>query len=126
MSLSIGCLENNHLSSPRRVVRIVVTVSGLLIIFPLSVIFIGFDVSAVNTKGVTALIYAVVVGTYLGMLLSFYNIQRFGATAAVMSAYVIPVIASLTGMLLLGEQITFPMMGGMALIGVGVWMINRG
>ena len=97
-----------------------------LVVMPLSVAFIGFDVSAVDTQGISALVYAAIVGTFLGMLFSFYNIQRFGATAAVMSAYVIPVIASLTGILLLGEQITLLMFGGMVLIGWGVWMINRG
>jgi drug/metabolite transporter (DMT)-like permease len=97
-----------------------------LVVMPLSLIFIGFDVSAVNTQGVLALIYAAIVGTFFGMLFSFYNIQRFGATAAVMSAYVIPVIASLTGVLLLGEKITLSMLGGMILVIVGVWMINRG
>ena len=72
-----------------------------------------------------ALIYAAIFGTFLGMLLSLYNIQRFGATAAVMSAYVIPVVATLTGVLLLGEQITSGMVGGMILISVGVWLLNK-
>ena len=97
-----------------------------LVVFPLSIIFFGFDISLVDAQGITALIYAAIVGTFLGMLLSFYNIQRFGATAAVMSSYVIPVIASLTGVLLLHEQITIPMAIGMVLIILGVWLINRG
>jgi drug/metabolite transporter (DMT)-like permease len=97
-----------------------------LVVMPLSLIFVGFDLSQVNAQGVWALIYASIFGTFLGMLLSLYNIQRFGATAAVMGAYVIPVVATLTGVLLLGEQITAGMIGGMLLIFLGVWMINRG
>jgi drug/metabolite transporter (DMT)-like permease len=96
-----------------------------LVVIPLSVSFIGFDVSRVDLQGVLALVYAAIAGTFVGMLLSFYNIQRFGAIAAVMSAYVTPMVASLTGVLLLGEQITFSMLGGMTLIGLGVWQINR-
>ena len=59
------------------------------------------------------------------MLFSLYNIQRFGATAAVMSAYVIPVVATLTGVFLLGEQITTGMVGGTVLIATGVWLLNK-
>jgi drug/metabolite transporter (DMT)-like permease len=99
--------------------------SGALIVIPFSLAFTGFDVSQVNMQGVVALFYAAIVGTFLGMLLSFYNIQKFGATAAVMTAYIIPVVTVLTGVLLLDEQITWGMVGGMLLIGLGVWMINR-
>jgi drug/metabolite transporter (DMT)-like permease len=97
-----------------------------LVVLPVAAIFIGFDFSQTNSQGWLALIYAAVFGTFLGMLLSFYNVQRFGATAAVMAAYVIPVIASLTGVLLLDEIITPGMLAGMGMIIIGVWLINRG
>jgi len=42
-----------------------------------------------------------------------------------MSAYVIPVVATLTGVLLLGEQITPGIVGGMILISVGVGLLNK-
>jgi drug/metabolite transporter (DMT)-like permease len=96
-----------------------------LVVMPLSYVFIGFDLTQVDSQGVFALIYAAIFGTSLGMLLSLYNIQRFGATAAVMAAYVIPVVASITGVLLLGERITVGMVGGMILISVGVWLLNK-
>lgn len=97
-----------------------------LVVMPLSMIFVGFDLSQMNTQGFWALIYAAVFGTFLGMLLSLYNIQRFGATAAVMTSYVIPVVATVLGMLLLEEQITGGMLGGMLLILAGVLLINKG
>ncbi len=100
--------------------------TAALVVMPLSIIFVGFDLSRVDTQGLMALFYAAVVGTFFGMLLSFYNIQRFGATASVMSAYIIPVVAMLTGILFLGEQITTGMFGGMVLITLGVWLINKG
>jgi drug/metabolite transporter (DMT)-like permease len=100
--------------------------TAALFVMPLSIIFVGFDLSQVNSQGVMALFYAALVGTFLGMLLSLYNIQRFGATAAVMSAYIIPVVAMLTGVLLLGERITAGMLGGMVLIMLGVWLIIKG
>jgi len=100
--------------------------AAALVVMPLSIIFVGFDLSQVNSQGVLALIYAAVIGTFLGMLLSLYNIQRFGATAAVMSAYIIPVITGITGIILLGEHITVGMMAGILLIMLGVWLINKG
>ena len=103
-------------------IRIFVTA---LIVMPLSYFFVGFDLSQVNSQEVMALIYASIFGTFLGMLFSLYNIQRFGATAAVMSAYVIPVVATITGVLLLDEQITMGIFAGMALILVGVGLLNK-
>jgi drug/metabolite transporter (DMT)-like permease len=97
-----------------------------LVVMPLSIFFVGFDLSRVDSQGLFALIYAAIFGTFLGMLLSLYNIQRFGATAAVMTAYIIPVVTMLTGVFLLGEQITTGMIGGMILIMLGVWLINKG
>jgi drug/metabolite transporter (DMT)-like permease len=96
-----------------------------LVVMPLSYFYVGFDLSQVDSQGLLALVYAAIFGTFLGMLLSLYNIQRFGATAAVMTAYVIPVVASIAGVLFLGEQITTGMLGGMAFISAGVWLLNK-
>jgi drug/metabolite transporter (DMT)-like permease len=96
-----------------------------LVVMPLSIAVVGFDLSQVNLQGVLALIYAAVFGTFLGMLFSLYNVQRFGATAAVMSAYVIPLVTSITGVLILDEQITTGMVAGMLLIASGVWLLNQ-
>ena len=85
----------------------------------------GVDLSGVDTRGYLALIYAALVGTFSGLMLSFYNIKRFGATAASMPTYVIPVVASLGGALVLGERITPGMLVGMALIAAGIALINR-
>jgi drug/metabolite transporter (DMT)-like permease len=98
--------------------------AGALVLVPISFLLEGFDVSRVNPQGFAALIFAAIVGTFLGFLLSFYNIQRFGATAAVMTAYVVPVVAGLIGFLFLDEQVTWGMALGIALIILGVWMIN--
>jgi drug/metabolite transporter (DMT)-like permease len=96
-----------------------------LVVMPLSVLFVGFDLSEVNTQGWMALIYASIFGTFLGMLFSLYNVQRFGATAAVMSAYVIPAVATICGIIFLGEKITGGILVGMILIASGVWLLNK-
>jgi drug/metabolite transporter (DMT)-like permease len=95
------------------------------VVMPISLILVGFDVSMVTEKGVAALFYAAFVGTFCGLILAFYNIQRFGATASAMTAYIIPIFAAVGGTLLLGEKITLGMLAGMALILSGVIIINR-
>lgn len=95
-----------------------------LVVMPISILVVGFDIGSVNRQGILVLLYATVVGTFGGMLLAFYNIKRFGATAAAMTAYIIPVVASLGGWFILGEKITNGMLVGMALVIAGIAFIN--
>jgi drug/metabolite transporter (DMT)-like permease len=97
-----------------------------VIIMPLSLLLVGFDLTDVSRAGYLVLLYAAIPGTFFAFLLEFSNIQRFGATASVMVAYVIPVVATIGGALFLGEQITMGMLAGLVLIAIGVWQINKG
>jgi drug/metabolite transporter (DMT)-like permease len=94
-------------------------------VMPLSILVIGFDFSAVTWQGYLALAYSAVAGTFLAFLLVFHIIKRFGATSAAMTSYVIPIVAAIGGVLVLGETITPGMVGGMALIISGVIVLNR-
>jgi drug/metabolite transporter (DMT)-like permease len=96
-----------------------------LFVFPLSLLLIGIDLSQVTVAGYGALIYAALVGTFAGMMLAFYNIQRFGATASAVTAYVIPIVASIGGVLILDERITGNMLIGLLLIVGGIALINQ-
>lgn len=99
--------------------------AAAVVVMPLSAMFIGIDLSPVTGHGYAALGYAALVGTFAGMLLAFYNVQRFGATASAMTAYVVPMVAVVGGWLLLDEQITGVMLGGMALIIGGITILNE-
>ena len=103
-------------------IRIFITA---LTVMPLSLLTVGFDLSAVTASGYLALLYSAIVGTFLGLLLSFYNIKRFGATPAVMSTYVIPIVAGIGGMLVLGEEITLTMLIGMGVIVSGIALLQE-
>lgn len=96
-----------------------------LVVMPLSAVFVGFDLSPVTVTGYLALGYAAIIGTFLGMMLSFYNIKRFGATASAMTSYVMPIVTGFGGWLLLDEQITAGMLVGVVLIIAGIALINR-
>jgi drug/metabolite transporter (DMT)-like permease len=97
-----------------------------LVVTPISLLLVGFDLSQVTGQGYAALLYAALVGTFTGMLLAFYNIQRFGATSSAITAYVIPIAATIGGVLLLDETITLTMLLGMVVIIAGIALLNRG
>lgn len=100
--------------------------TATLTVMPLSLIFVGFDLSRVNSHGYLALGYAALAGTFLGTWIAFYVVKRFGATASSIVAYLIPIVALLTGRFLLGEQITKVMLAGMGLVIIGIAVLNRG
>lgn len=96
-----------------------------LFMAPIVLFFTGLDFSQVTAEGYFSLVYTALVGAFFGLILEFYIIKRFGATAAVMTAYVIPVVATVGGVLFLDERISLLMLGGMALIVLGIAIINQ-
>ncbi|MBW8010424.1 MAG: DMT family transporter [Chloroflexi bacterium] len=102
------------------------TFIAALTIMPLSILFIGFDFSQVNSQGFMALGYAAVVGTFFATIVEFYIVKRFGATTSAMTTYIVPVVASIGGVFMLGEQITVGMLFGMLLILGGIVVLNGG
>jgi drug/metabolite transporter (DMT)-like permease len=66
----------------------------------------------------------------IGMSASFVifvrMISRYGPTAALLATYVMPVVATLLGVLFLGETLTAPMLAGSALVLAGVLLFTRG
>jgi drug/metabolite transporter (DMT)-like permease len=95
-----------------------------LFVLPISVLLIGLDLQRVEETSYLALIYSALVGTFIGFLGYFYIIKQFGATSAAMTNYLVPVSASLGGVLLLGETITLGMVVGMVIIIAGIVIIN--
>lgn len=94
-------------------------------VIPLSFVLVGFDLSRVDYQGVLALGWASIFGTFLGMLLSFTIIKRFGATSSAMTAYIIPIVSSIGGVLLLDETITLGMVIGIILMLTGIVVLNE-
>lgn len=79
---------------------------------------------AVDWRGITALVYAALTGTLLAIIFFFENVRRFGATAAAMIQYVIPVVATIGGILLLNERFTPSMAIGIGLIVGGITLLR--
>ncbi len=100
-------------------------VASAIFILPLMLLTVGLDLSRVNTGGLIALAYSSFGGTYGVVLIGYYIIDHFSATAASMTAYVIPIIVTIGGVLFLGEHITAGILGGLACIVVGLALINE-
>jgi len=96
-----------------------------LVVLPLGIWISGFDISQVNNIGWTVTFYAALAGTFFAMMLDFSNTIRFGATIAALVTFVIPVVAMISGTLLLGEQTTSGMLLGALLVILGIWFIIR-
>ena len=100
-------------------------VAAALTIIPFTVATVGFNVSQMNLAGVLALLFSAIVGTYLTFQVEFYVVKRFSASAASQAAYVVPVVATSLGALLLSEQVTVGILIGMVVIIFGVSLLNR-
>ena len=94
-------------------------------VLPLSILTVGVDLSGVTSEGYFALFYAAIIGTFFAFFMSFYNIKRFGAGPAAMTSFIIPIIASIGGVLLLNEEITTTMIVGMVVIIGGISLLQE-
>ncbi len=95
------------------------------LVFPLMFLMGDANFSQVNVDGVFVLLYASIIGTFIGALLEFYIIKRFGVTAGSMAAYIIPIVATIGGFFILGETITWVVVAAFFLIIFGLVLINR-
>ena len=84
-----------------------------------------FDLTAVTASGYFSLVYAAVIGAVAGQFTAYYITREHGATAFSLTSYVIPVVATTFGVLLLGEIVTWGMLVGIILIGGGIYLINK-
>ena len=102
-------------------VRALVT---MLIVLPIAYVSYGMDLSVLTAVGVTAVLYSALISSFAGFILALYIINRFGVATSVMTNYVVPIVASICGALLLDEKITLGMVGGMIVIIAGISIIN--
>lgn len=96
-----------------------------LAVFPATLLFVGFDVSAVDNQGIFAVLYAALIGTFGGFFTQLYTIKRFGAVPAAMVTYVIPLVSGVGGVVLLSETFTPLMFVGVAIIVAGIALVQQ-
>jgi drug/metabolite transporter (DMT)-like permease len=79
----------------------------------------------VTPEDIAALAVLGIIGTGFAYVLNYQIITSDGATAASMVTYLLPVVAIVLGVLVLNETITVTMLGGIALVMVGVALTRR-
>ncbi|MCB0085130.1 MAG: DMT family transporter, partial [Caldilineaceae bacterium] len=83
------------------------------------------QLAQITLKGWGSLLFTATVSTVVAQLLAFYITRTYGTTTIAMVSYVVPLVAILFGVLLLGEILTVAMGVGMVLIVAGVLIVNR-
>ncbi|NWE42643.1 DMT family transporter [Pseudomonas yamanorum] len=81
--------------------------------------------SAIDLPQLTSLLYLGVLGSALAYIGYYDGLRRIGATRAGVFIALNPVTAVICGALLLGEQLTTPMLMGAAVILLGIYLCNK-
>jgi drug/metabolite transporter (DMT)-like permease len=98
--------------------------SASLLLIPVTFFTVGYDFSQVQTSGIVALGYAGIVGAFFAFILALYILQRFGAPGLSLTAYVIPVVTTILGVIFLDENVTPTMLISMLIIFLGIALLN--
>lgn len=85
----------------------------------------SFDYSTVTASGWWALAYMAGLSSVFCYLIFYYALYHLPATRVAAFSYVQPVVATLAGLLILGEAITLPIAAGGLLVLSGVWVTGR-
>jgi drug/metabolite transporter (DMT)-like permease len=87
---------------------------------------VEFPSSLPSTAALASIAVLGVVCTAVAMLLMFYLVHRAGASRAAVITYINPVVATLLGVLVLGEHLALGGYIAFALILLGSWLATRG
>lgn len=72
-----------------------------------------------------AIFYLVIFGSLIGFICYVYALQHLPTTQTTIYAYVNPIVALLTGALVLGESLSPAIMGGCMVTLTGIYMVNN-
>jgi drug/metabolite transporter (DMT)-like permease len=95
------------------------------VILALALAVAGAPAPHVSAQSVAAIAVLGIVGTGFAYVLNYQIITSEGATVASTVTYLLPVVAIVLGVLLLGESITVTVLAGIALVLVGVALTRR-
>ncbi len=99
--------------------------TGCLSVWVLALFVGDFTFTAVTFAGYFSVAYAAIIGAVAGQFTAYYIIQEHGATAFSLTSYVVPVVATFFGVVILGEIVTWGMLTGVVLIGGGIYLVNK-
>ncbi|MFB6164238.1 MAG: DMT family transporter [Haloarculaceae archaeon] len=100
-------------------------VGGLLLLAGSGALGGPVVVSRITPSVVAAALYIGVVATAGGYGAYFALLSRVGAVRTNLVSYVVPLVATVSGLVLLGQPVTLRLLGGFALIAAGFAAVNR-
>ncbi|WP_276261102.1 DMT family transporter [Haloglomus litoreum] len=85
----------------------------------------GFAAATFSTTAIGAILYLGVFSTALAFVIYFTILDRYGALETSLVAYLVPVVATVAGILVLNEQVTLATIGGFVVVFVGFALLKR-
>lgn len=99
--------------------------TAMIVILPLAYWLNPPNFGKINAAGWAVLAFSAIFSTVIAQLLAFYVVRTYGTTSMAMVSYVVPIVAILSGVVLLGETITWGIGIGMVLIVSGILIVNQ-
>lgn len=96
-----------------------------IIVFVVTLLIGDFSFANVTGAGYFSMAYAALIGALGGQFMAFYIQRNFSATAFSLTSFMVPIVATGFGALLLGEVVTWAMGVGVILIGIGLYLTNQ-
>lgn len=125
LSITAGTLYQKRFVKPCdvRTANTVQLMAAFAVTAPLALFEPGrFDL---HPELVGAMAWSVLVLTLGGSSLLYLLIQRGAATAVTSLLYLVPPCTAVMAWMLFGEQLTAPVLGGLAMTAAGVWLVVR-
>ena len=95
---------------------------GMLLLLPWTIA--RADLHAVTPTALGLLVASTVLGIGIGDTAFFASIKRLGVSRAMPIAGSYPLLTALLAVSLLGEPITWALVAGMVLVGIGIWLVT--
>ena len=125
LSITAGTLYQKRFVKPCdvRTANTVQLMAAFAVTAPLAL----FETASFNLHPelIGAMAWSVLVLTLGGSSLLYLLIQRGAATAVTSLLYLVPPCTAVMAWILFGEQLTAPVLGGLALTAAGVWLVVR-
>ena len=100
--------------------------SGAIIVLPLAIWRgLRLDWGAVGWQGWLGLLYQAMFGSVFAYLIYFWALRHLAASRLAAFTYFQPILATLLGVWMLSEEMTHNLLGGGALVLVGVYLAER-
>lgn len=100
--------------------------STALLLIPVALLFAPIpDLAALTPAIVGSLSALGALGTGIAFLVFYSLIERVGATNATMVTYLVPVVAVIAGVVILGERLSPAALAGGAVVVIGIYLTQR-